>query len=685
MQKNQNATALWEEYSARFGIEGEANLLNDVHLGIVNGRLTTNTPHSEVLAFRSLYAPPFVSSNFIFEGKVCGEIIRSQSNSWLPFQMTRRGQVAGIDVSSVLTLIEGERALILEVRLTNTGEEKREVPLQFDIRGGIDYATTWDFAKPVGEKGTRLEAVDDVRVHLNDTGAFAVGAHGMTTENYVPFWNTRMKVEGGQTRSFWLTLAIGEVDEVEPLVRRLLADPAGAVRESELAWAARADRLLGRLPRFRAEEKRLEKFYDRSALHFLINQWQVPEFLLQPYYSTGSINGGCVCSYLWDFASGWELFPIVDPNALREHVKTFLSIDLTRHFAFNPISGAGWGPWYYINQEKITFLIYHYVLITGDTDFLQEEVKGKTIMEWVLYQALYGDKLEPKANLIDYGDGNHHLELRRSYRYDNYLPDMNLRRHPIYLAAEALCGIAGIKPPVDLGERADKLKKLVHKEMWSKDHKWWFFLDPAGNKHLRFTMQLFKLIGSEAITASEERELVAHLNDEEFLSEYGLHSMSKLDPAYDQVDIDNGGGGACSCFTPQIIERLYKGGYSSKAAELMRRILWWGDRLPYWSDSLVANAIDYRKDTPLQNAIGSVCGAQSIIFGMFGVKVDSDGSVTVNPSPPPYSPQISLTGLEVRGLSLDIYVDGSTYQVLSGEDTFKGKVGRPVIVPAAEQ
>jgi hypothetical protein len=685
MSKHKNAVALWEEYSGRFGLEGERNLLNDAHLGIVNGHLTTNTPHSEVLTFRSLYAPPYASSNFVLEGKVCGEIIRSQSNSWLPFQITRRGHVAGIDVVSVVTLVEGERALILEVRLTNTGEDTRTAPLQFDILGGLDYATSWDFAKPIGEKGTRLEEKGDVRLRLNDTGAIALGARDMTTENYVPFWSTALVLEGGQTRNFWLTLAIGDTIEAEALVRHLLEDPAAAVRETELAWAVRADQLLGRLPRFKAADARLEKFYDRSALHLLLNQWRVPEFLLQPYYSTGSINGGCVCSYLWDFGSGWELFPIVDPAALREHVKTFLSIDLTRHFAFNPISGAGWGPWYYINQEKITFLIYHYVLITGDTAFLHEKVRDKTIIEWVLYQALYGDKLEPKANLIDYGDGNHHLELRRSYRYDNFLPDMNLRRHPIYLAAEVLCGIAKVRPPVNLSDRAAKLKKLVRKQMWSDEHKWWFFLDPAGNKHLRFTMQLFKLIGSKAITSAEERDLVEHLNDEEFLSEYGLHSMSKLDPAYDQIDIDNGGGGACSCFTPQIIERLYKGGYTEKAGELLRRILWWGDRLPYWSDSLVANAIDYRKDTPLQNAIGSVCGAQSIIFGMFGVKVDPDGNVTVNPAPPPYSPQISLEGLNVRGMSLSITIDCNSFEVRQGKQTFTSKIGRPVVVPAIKK
>ena len=122
--------------------------------------------------------------------------------------------------------------------------------------------------------------------------------------------------------------------------------------------------------------------------------------------------------------------------------------------------------------------------------------------------------------------------------------------------------------------------------------------------------------------------------------------MSKKDLAYDQVDIDNGGGGSCVCFPPQIIERLYKSGHPKEAENVLERILWWGERLPYWGDSLVANNIDYRKDTPLQNAIGAVAGAQCIIFGMFGVEVKFNGDITINPNPPTFSPEINLIGLK---------------------------------------
>jgi hypothetical protein len=194
-------------------------------------------------------------------------------------------------------------------------------------------------------------------------------------------------------------------------------------------------------------------------------------------------------------------------------------------------------------------------------------------------------------------------------------------------------------------------------------------------------MQMFKVIGSGAISKQEEQALVDHINEAEFLSDFGMHSMGKQDPAYDQVDIDNGGGGAYTGFPPQIIEKLYEAGYPQTAEDIFHRILWWGERLPYWSDSLVANLMDYRKDTPLQNTIGSVAGAQSIIHGMLGVKIRSDGKIAVNPVPPSFSPSIAIQGLRIRGSTIDLSVSDGSYRVVMDGREYRRKVGDPMVLP----
>ena len=252
-----------------------------------------------------------------------------------------------------------------------------------------------------------------------------------------------------------------------------------------------------------------------------------------------------------------------------------------------------------INQEKIVGLTYYYVLLTGDTAFLDELIDGKTIRDHMIIHAMYGDDALKPIGLIDYGDSGSHLELRRSYAYNHVSPDLNARRYATYLRTATLCELAG-KPEPFLRKRAELLKHLLKQELWDEKAQWFRFKDGQGKDDLRYTIQMFKPIGSGVLDKECEEGLISHLNDKEFLSAYGLHSLSKLDPAYDQFDIDNGGGGACTCFPPQIIDRLYLASHPELAADLLSRILWWGDILPYWGDSIAANMKDYRRDTPLQ-------------------------------------------------------------------------------------
>ena len=63
-----------------------------------------------------------------------------------------------------------------------------------------------------------------------------------------------------------------------------------------------------------------------------------------------------------------------------------------------------------------------------------------------------------------------------------------------------------------------------------------------------------------------------------------------------------------------VTERLYEMGYDSLATDILRRVYWWGTRMPYMGDSCAANMIMNREDTPLQGDISSVSAAQMIFY-----------------------------------------------------------------------
>jgi len=412
----------------------------------------------------------------------------------------------------------------------------------------------------------------------------------------------------------------------------------------------------------------------------LLNKFQIPELCLNPYYATGSIKGGCFKNYLWSFGAVRKMMPFLDPEGDKNHILQFIkSGGLYNGHSFDPITGEGNGSWYPINQNLIIDLTYNYIKNTGDSGFLNEKVNGQTILEHMIKNAVYLEDTTKPVALDDYGPSGDHLELRKENTYNHFMPDLNGLRYNNYERVSKLCEIAG-KPQPFFMERAKGLKKIMKEQLWDPRIKWFRYEDDKGNKYARYTIQIFYLIHSGVIDNEIKQGLISHLNDSEFLTRYGFLSMSKKDLEYDQSDIDNGGGGGCTLFPPQIAELLYDDGSTVVADDIMRRILWWGRRLPYFGDSEVATEIDYRQDTPLQADIGSVAVSEDILFGMFGIRIDFNGDISINPVKTSLAKSLKIKGLKIRGKSLDVSVEGGKYEVRTGNKTFRNNLGTATII-----
>ena len=665
--------------TAVFDIEGKRILQDEDHLGIVNGRLTAGINYRDVAGLAGLWAPPFVSSNFILDSRVGGEKVPTSKWLWRPFQVERVGSLGDVSVSTVTTMIYGHRAAVMSFTFKNSGQTA--VSLEFFTLGWLDSVRDWGFARPGSRTETSLLAVGR-RLTLQQSEmsmVLAIDSPEWSWDVAGNLGHAVARLPAKETRSVNVIIAIGSGDEPGTSVERIVADPSGAITAATKEYARQVNEVFARLPTLTSDNQQLVRWYNRSLVHLLMNRWDVPEFVLHPNYVTGSIKGGCVANYLWNFGEAWEILPIFDAPAARSHIKQFLKCDLLKHFLFNPISGAADGPWYMVNQEKIIGLTYYYVLLTGDTGFLDDTVEGKSVRDHMVIQAMFGDDLGKPPALIDYGPSNSHLELRGHHIYNHVMPDLNARRYANYLRAATLCDLAG-KPAPFLRERAELLKPLLKERLWDPKAGWFRFEDGRGQYELRYTVQMFKPIGSGVFDQECEAGLLRHLNPEEFLSAYGLHSISKQDPAYDQLDIDNGGGGICTSFPPQIIERLYQAGQPILAADVLERLLWWADTMPYWGDSVAANCKDYRRDTPLQCAFDSVAAAQCIIFGVFGVSAQPNGDVLIKPHRLPFARKLALYGLHIRGRSFDVRIDGGNFTVCCGNRNIKASIGEAAVV-----
>ena len=638
------------EMDESFGIGSGKSIIAANDLGLVNGHVTFNGRIEDVTLVKGLYAPPYYCNDFVLALLFDGRRIAATNYFWRPEVLVREGASKTWRIVSRLYPIADRRGGILEVEVTNGAVTPADLALRFDMVGTVGHRKHWGFGRPMSEFGWS----DGVFSLVSGPPTKAAVAWTLGADN-----DAELKaVLPGTKRTFHVAFALGAPDEAGSIVRTAVADPRQAIGTSVAAWRERVRRLTDRMPRFETDDAALQRLYFRSLLHLLLTEWNVDEFVAKPYRATGGLNGGCICNYLWNFGGPYRLWPLLDPQSLKDHLKVFLKLDLTKCFAFAPSDGSPQGPYYPINQEKILFCIDAYVRETGDIAYLREVLGGKTMVEWAVQMALTHDDLSKDAVLADYGKaGKSHLELRKDYLYDGVMPDLNLRRIALLHMADGLCRMAGYDPKVDLVGRAEALKKLVRKELWDADAGWFRAICSDGKPTLRYTMQMFKALGwgEKVLDKDIEAALVKRLMDpREFLGTHGVHSLSKLDPAYDENDVDNGGPGACPSFAPAICDRLFRDGYHREANEIFVRLQWLGDSLPYWGDSQYADRADYRRDTPLQCDVEGACLAQTIIFGLFGVTIDDGLRVSFDPHLPKGVGHMRISNLRLAGKTYEV-------------------------------
>lgn len=673
--------------SCVFAFDGKNSILEDKDIGICADIASMLTPPSSVTAMHGFQGCPYTNTAFDFEVRIDGEKVKCSNWKWLPNAIFREGVVEKFALSTVTAVVPGVRAVVQKVTVQNLTQENLTMPLSVAYRGVTRYEETWKFKIPDALKDCRDNYINDENPRILSS-VYAGAAYRLTTSlpdmrqfKRAYLWETEITVPAGDKLTFWFSAHMGEERQTLHEANAALGNHEKMLESSFAYLEKEIARIEENLPQLKTDEPQLNKLYYRSLVTYVLCRWENPDLCAVPYYSTGSVTGGCMCSYLWDYCGGLMLHPIYDPEGNKVQLRAYLRNDLTQSYALNPVTSGAVGPWYPINQEKIILMVYHHVRGTGDVAFLHEQVGERTVLEWMRYHAYVCDDLEKEAELYNYGEkGNSHLELHHNGNgpYNGVMPDLNARRYLNYMRVYELTKLAG-QPDETLPKRAatlaDKLRTL-----WNDAKKWYDFIDAEGNRDTRYTVQMFKFLSSSVIGEAERQGLISHLNEREFLSKFGLHSLSKQDPQYDQDDIDNGGGGICTHFTMQVCAQLYETGYDALATDILQRVYWWGTRMPYMGDSCAANMIANRETTPLQGDISSVSAAQMIFFYIFGITPGFDGSIRICPVKNRPAPNMEITNARLQGKTFAVKVTGNTYTVNYDGRQIHAAIGKTVII-----
>lgn len=684
-----------------YTFESENNVIDGSNLGISSTITSVMTGENSVCDIHSMNACPYTNTGLSFDIRINGEQVKVKRWRWLPVAMLREGETRELSVSTLAVTIHNGKGAVLKVNIKNKTDGEIKFPIAAAYRGVTSYLDNWTFCIPDAKKSL-LEyyfSEGDI-IGSSADGCDFVMTSSLPDMHYFHeayLWENKLTLAQGGECTFYFSLHIGKTEEAREEARGAIGNYEELIEKSFDYLRGEVERIHNALPRLSSDDPDLDAYYYRCLVTYILCRWDNPALCVMPYFSTGSMKGSCMCSYLWDWCGGLMMHPIYDAEANRRQLRALLKNDLTKSYALNPITAGPTGPWYQVNQEKITLMVYHHVLATGDKEFLHEVVAGKTVIEHMREQAYVCDDLSKPVSLYDYGkgkleprrpgwfgddyiwygEGNAHLELRRGIPYHGIMPDLNARRYLNYMRVYELTKVAGCPDEV-LPSRAAALKEEM-KKLWNEEARWYEF-EVDGKRDIRYTVQMFKFINSPVIDKEERDGLISHLNEREFLSEFGLHSMSKLDIAYDQDDIDNGGGGICTHFTNQICAQLYEMGYSALASDILCRILWWGTRLPYMGDSCAANMMQNRDDTPLQGDISSVSGAQMIFYYVFGIKPHFDGRITVSPVKHRPTDKMTVENVRLCGKVFSVSASGDGFSVTHDGKTSYAKIGEAITV-----
>jgi len=619
-------------------------ILEPKHIWTKAKDITVHPSFDDVGGVSGFYRPPLAAPSMSVKMLVNGRSVEVADYCWSVDSISRVGYLDTLAVTSNLVPV-AEYGYIERILLTNKSAVSQNLELEFSFSGGFEHLPSgkWGWVPP----STNKEA-------LFESSSSGISASGSDQSIYYSF--DFDAVYGDGCASIKLPIMAGS-DVVFHLSCRH-SDPRTsdslssifekAVRNNRDTYSATIDPF----PALTSSNKDLEKFYNRGLVTFHTCIWESDSFTFTPFMAESGIDGGAVCNYPWGIAYICKLLSISHPSWLKQHIVQILKTDLRHHYAYTPLDGTPVGPWYSYNQYSIIACAYHYVNNTGDISFLRQVVNDKTVYDHLIDNACFGDDLSIPVRLIDYGTNENLLEMKKTSEYEHYVPSPNAERCWSYRAVAELGKRLG-EPNDQLTKRANELSELINKELWDSDISWLVSKDLDGNSHSGWSIQVFDTLRTGVLNHEQAAALAEHLNEREFLSQYGVHSLSKLDPGYDCSDVDWGGPGVYSGDGPELMEDLYLSGLYEKGDEVLKRIIWWGCRLPYYPQAMIADAIDYRRDGRA-NIVAGLKINESLVFGLLGLVIN-DRSLSIKPHLPAFVGNYCIDN--IRALGKDIRVD----------------------------
>ena len=657
-----------------FSIELSSLLSPPNHIWVTSGYSTVNPTYLTVMGVNECISPPYAAREFnlMVEMTVNGHKIKDISSygkgdvgllyaggTWKPDKIIRRGtyhhfkdgKLISFRVISELVPLFNKAGFVLKVEITNRTDSELDVRLDPIVNPGKPNfipLNNWAYGRPV--EGKQAEMIsqntwsnDKVKITLIEE-------------------DSHVNISPQETKTIYFSVVLSEKGSEE-------LDSKGLQtwqEETNNAWQNRLTKYLKNVPKLTSDIPGLEEYYKRSLVSGLVCIWENPDFVMNPFFTTLGIDGGGICTYLWDLGG---YVPNIAVLMLGEKIldiaQNMVSIDLKKYYAFT-LDGSGVG-------VKYSYSVFAYMnLVWAISKHL--EINKELFDEAIKLVLNDEENSIKKQNLIDYGIQRNLLEMRGA-GWEHFVVSPNAER--------AWC----LNRLADIGERinhnqnevnrwrdlADSILIAIQEELWDNSVKWFKCKYPDGHEEIVYSIQVYDALRAGACTSEMFENVVSHLRDGAFLGKCGVHSVSQEDKIHFEVnDPDWSGGGAYTGDGPQLALTMYEQNRPELAWNILKRLFWMGQYLPYYPQEHFAD----RPSVPAHkraNTIAGLGGAEAIIYGLAGFQPEIDGNLWIDPQPPEKG-KIKLEGFMFKGKSIDIEMKPNWVRILiDGKAHYEGK------------
>ncbi|TWO34678.1 hypothetical protein E1J38_002135 [Seonamhaeicola sediminis] len=393
--------------------------------------------------------------------KINGKTPKASLFRWQPYQALRKGNMDGLDITSATRMLVENDAIMWEVEIINTEKIRKNVQIDLDMIGYISQYKEgdwkwwypfpdWEGKRSEGRDGNieamRRHIVDgetepemswpsdneilnathfqaqkvNQSVVIQDNNTTAVSAFALATAPD----NLRVMNSGG-TAGWHVELGPNESKKIKYFLT--YGDNATTIHRNVNDWTIKFDSLFlstktnwenkwqqlftpnndlvsGCFPVLETDDAKAKRVYYNGPLTmlYLLNT-NLPQH--DRVYLTGGPRWGATTTFFWDIAIWSELWAVVDPEMMKEHIMAWIEIDPNLHYGKDNFGGNGVGNGYSANYWCLFRIIRAYIAATGDYAFLDDEIGDKSVISHLESYALNWQ------NLSNYGKAGYENDL----------------------------------------------------------------------------------------------------------------------------------------------------------------------------------------------------------------------------------------------------------------------------------